>query len=277
MHDRTPEALTLRAALLESDNRAATLLQQQVGSRRVLNVAKQAGLHNLPDVPSLALGTGLVTPLDMTAAFAVFPNGGFAVRAARHHPRARCRWQHRPHATGGHGTGAVAGSGVPDGLDARRRDRSRHRIARQAPRVHFPVGGKTGTTDDFKDAWFVGFSPSLVVGVWVGFDQPETIGREAYGSRYALPIWADFMQRASRVRPAGAFKRPAGLQDEPLCAITYLKPVDGCPIYTEYFKDGNDIPSRMCTLHQGSIRQWVTRTVQGWLSKAGGRLGVIFR
>ena len=61
--------------------------------------------------------------------------------------------------------------------------------------VRGPVGGKTGTTDDYHDAWFVGFSSSVVVGVWVGFDQPAPIGREAYGARVALPIWADFMKR----------------------------------------------------------------------------------
>ena len=143
--------------------------------------------------------------------------------------------------------------------------------------VRFPVGGKTGTTNDFKDAWFVGFSSSLVAGVWVGFDTPETIGRDAYGSRYALPIWADFMQRAARVRPARVFERPAGLEEEALCAITYVKPVDGCPLYTEYFKEGDDVPGRLCTLHQGSIRQRVTRTVQGWMAEMGRRVRGIFR
>ena len=113
--------------------------------------------------------------------------------------------------------------------------------------------------------------------MWVGFDQPETIGREAYGARYALPIWADFMQRASRVRPPGAFERPAGLQDEALCAISYLKPVDGCPLYTEYFKDGDAIPGQLCTLHQGTIRQRVTRTVQRLADEAGRRVRGIFR
>ncbi len=80
VHDDAPDELTLRAALIESNNRAATLLQQQIGSGRVLRVASRAGLADLPDVPSLALGSGLVTPLAITAAFAVFPNGGFAVR-----------------------------------------------------------------------------------------------------------------------------------------------------------------------------------------------------
>ena len=74
--------------------------------------------------------------------------------------------------------------------------------------VRAPIGGKTGTTDDFKDAWFVGFSSSLVVGVWVGFDQPQTIGREAYGSKYALPIWSDFMRQALRSHPARSLRSP---------------------------------------------------------------------
>jgi penicillin-binding protein 1A len=143
--------------------------------------------------------------------------------------------------------------------------------------VRFPAGGKTGTTDDFKDAWFVGFSSSIVAGVWVGFDQPATIGAEAFGARYALPIWADFMQRAARLRAPDAFERPAGLQEEALCAISYLKPVDGCPLYTEYFKDGDAIPDRLCTLHRGSVRQRITRTVQGWFEELGRKVKGIFK
>jgi membrane carboxypeptidase/penicillin-binding protein len=143
--------------------------------------------------------------------------------------------------------------------------------------VTFPAGGKTGTTDDFKDAWFVGFSPTLVAGVWVGFDQPKTIGAEAFGARYALPIWADFMKRATRVRRPGSFERPAGLQDEALCLISYLKPVEGCPLYTEYFKEGDDIPDRLCELHRGTIRQRVTRTIQGWAAEVGRKIKGIFR
>jgi len=113
--------------------------------------------------------------------------------------------------------------------------------------------------------------------VWVGFDQPESIGKDAYGSRTALPIWADFMQRAARVRQARAFERPGGLEEETLCAITYLKPVDGCPLYTEFFKEGDDVPGRLCALHPGSIRQRVTRTMQGWMEEMGRRVRGIFR
>ena len=116
-----------------------------------------------------------------------------------------------------------------------------------------------------------------MAGVWVGFDEPQSIGAEAYGSRYALPIWADFMRRAARVRDPAEFERPAGLHDEELCAISYRKPVEGCPLYTEHFKDGDQIPDRLCTIHRGSIRERLKRTAQGWISEAGRRIRGIFR
>jgi penicillin-binding protein 1A len=143
--------------------------------------------------------------------------------------------------------------------------------------IRFPVAGKTGTTNEFKDAWFIGFSSSIVVGVWVGYDQPQTIASDAFGARYALPIWTDFMQRAARSRTPREFERPSGLQEESLCAISYRKPVDGCPLYTEYFKDGDEVPSRLCTLHKGSIRQRLRRTFQGWMAEAGRKVRGIFR
>ena len=277
VHDDAPDELTLRAALLESNNRAATVLQQQVGTGRVLRVADRAGLDDLPDVPSLALGSGLVTPLAITTAFSVFPNGGLSVR-----PRDILRVRDAGGSTAFEQdvetervvSPEVAFQMVSMLTDAI--DRGTGARVRQLG-IRFPVGGKTGTTNEFKDAWFVGFSSSVVVGVWVGFDQPQPIGAEAYGGRYALPIWADFMQRAARIRPPVEFDRPAGLHEETLCSLSYRKPVDGCPIYTEFFKEGDNVPERLCTIHRGSIRQRLTRTVEGWVSEAGRRIRGIFR
>ena len=272
-----PEELTIRAALLESNNRAATALQQRLGSRHVLRLASEVGMRDLPDVPSLSLGTGLVTPLELTAAYAAFPNGGYAVR-----PRSIIR---------------VVNA---DGLAAAQHDVQRERViseqsafqmvsmlsdvmdrgtgtSARAAGVRFPVGGKTGTTNDFKDAWFVGFSSSMVVGVWVGHDQPKTIAREAYGSRFALPIWADFMRRTAGRRPPHDFEVPAGLQEEQLCGVSYLRPVEGCPVYTEYLKEGDDAPGRLCPLHEGSIKQKIRRSVEGFFSGLGKKLKGIFR
>jgi penicillin-binding protein 1A len=273
----TPDALTLRAALLESNNRAATMLQQKVGSRPVLRLASSAGLRDLPDVPSLSLGTGEVTPLDLTAAFAMYPNGGFAVR-----PRGMIRV-----------IDADGGTAYDNPPQTERVispqsafqmvsmledviDRGTASAARNWG-IRFPAGGKTGTTNEFKDAWFVGFSSSVVAGVWVGFDQPRTIGRDAYGSRYALPIWADFMRRVARRRPPQAFEEPSGLNEVQLCSVSYLKPVEECPVYTEYFKENDDVPSRLCPIHRGTVKQRVTRAIEGILGGLGRKLKGIFK
>ena len=273
----TPDALTLRAALIESNNRAATSLQQRVGSKPVLRLASSAGMRDLPDVPSLSLGVGEVTPLDLTAAFAMFPNGGFAVK-----PRGLITV-----------VNADGGTAYDNPVHSERvispetafqmvsmledvMDRGTAAAARGWG-IRFPSGGKTGTTDDFKDAWFVGFSSSLVVGVWVGFDQPKTIAREGYGSRFALPIWSDFMRRAIQRRPAQDFDVPAGLHAEQLCHVSYLRPVEECPVYIEYFKEKDDVPSRLCPIHQGTVKQRVKRAFEGILSGIGRKLKGIFR
>jgi len=143
--------------------------------------------------------------------------------------------------------------------------------------VRGPVGGKTGTTDGYHDAWFVGFSSSVVVGVWVGFDQPAAIGREAYGARVALPIWADFMKRNATRLPAAEFPIPDGIHVEDLCSVSYLRPVDGCPLYHEYFKAGDAVPTHTCKIHEGSLKQEAARVVEGLFRSLGRSIGGIFK
>jgi penicillin-binding protein 1A len=139
--------------------------------------------------------------------------------------------------------------------------------------VRFPAAGKTGTTDDFKDAWFVGFSSSLVAGVWVGFDQPATIGRAGYGARYALPIWADFMSRTARLRKPGTFRVPTTLAPVRLCRVSHLVPRDACPDYTEYFKHGDAVPEDECDVHRGPS---AAEVIGGIFSRIGKEIGRIF-
>jgi penicillin-binding protein 1A len=278
VHGEDQDALTLRAALLESNNRAATFLQQKVGTRPILHLASDVGLRDMPDVPSLSLGTGLVTPLELTAAYSMFPNGGFSVR-----PRGLTRVIDadggvafdNPTKTDRVITPQVAYQMVSMLTDVV--DRGTATPARTSFGIRFPIGGKTGTTNDFNDAWFVGFSSAVVAGVWVGFDQPETIGREAYGAKFALPIWSEFMRAAARRRPPQTFDVPDGLQEVQLCKVSYLRPVEGCPVYTEYFKEGDEIPSRLCPIHQGTIKQELRRAVQGFFSSLGKKLRGIFR
>ena len=272
-----PDALTLRAALLESNNPAAADLMQRVGSRAVLRLAADAGLNGLPDVPSLALGTGVVSPLDLTTAYTMFPGEGQVAR-----PR---------------GIISVFDAGGRQVLDrpAQREELISPQVAFQmttmlrdvvergtgasvrALGVRGPIAGKTGTTDDYHDAWFVGYSTAAVVGVWVGFDQPAPIGREAYGARVALPIWADFMKRTAQDLAAREFTIPPSLRAEELCSVSYLKPVGGCPTYTEYFKDGDSVPSQLCALHQGTLKQRAARVIEGIFRGLGSRIAGIFR
>ena len=258
--DRVDDRLTLRQAFVESNNRAAVALQRRIGARPILRLAGAAGLDDQPDVPSLALGSGLVSPLSLTAAYAAFANGGDAVR-----PRAILRVLDRD--------GGIAWSEqvwrqrllspeVAFQMVTLMQDvvaRGTGTAVRQWVRAE--VAGKTGTTNDFKDAWFVGFAPRLVVGVWVGFDRPATIRRDGYGARIALPIWADFVRRAG-ARTAGSFEPPATLDPEELCRVSFKRPVEGCPVYVEYFKPSDPRPRQLCEQHEGSLRQRARRAVE---------------
>jgi 1A family penicillin-binding protein len=269
------DAMTLREALAASNNQAAVQLQTQVGSRPVLQMAQAAGLPPMPDVPSLALGVGEATPLQLTAAYAMFANGGFAVA-----PRAIVRVLDN------------------DGYTVLSPDVSVRRVVSDATAyqmvsmlsdvidygtgaaarslgVRFPVAGKTGTTDDFRDAWFVGFSSSLVAGVWVGFDRPAPIGTNGYGARYALPIWADFMARTARIRKPEPFRVPSTVNAVPLCRVTHLQPTEQCPTYAEYFKAGDTIPSQACDVHRSPMRS-AGQAIGGFLGGLGRKLRGLF-
>jgi penicillin-binding protein 1A len=268
--------LTLRVALAESNNAAAASLQQRVGSREVLRLASSAGLDDLPDVPSLALGTGLVSPIDLAAAYTMFPGSGAVARPRgivevldAHGEQVLDRPIQRAQVI----TAPVAFQMVSMLRDVV--DRGTGNAARELG-VLGPVGGKTGTTDDYHDAWFVGFSSSVVAGVWVGFDQPASIVPEGYGARVALPIWADFMKRTATALPAEGFAVPDGLREEELCSVSHLRAVDGCPVYTEYFKAGDAIPSQLCPIHRGSLRQVAAKAVSGFLRGLGSRIAGIF-
>jgi 1A family penicillin-binding protein len=271
------DEMTLRAALLESSNAAAVLLQQRVGSGPVLRLVRDLGVSDQPDVPSLALGSGLVTPLELTAAYAVFPTLGYRVR-----PRGFVSVQNA------------------DGTDVHRVHIERERIIPDAIAFQMvsmlqdvidrgtgagarkygltgAVGGKTGSTNDYRDAWFVGFSSSVVAGVWVGFDQPERISEGGSGARVALPIWSDFMRRVARRRPAEPFAPPADLHGEELCRVSYQRPVQGCPTYIEYFKEGDAVPVRLCMIHEGTFKQRAQRALEGFFTAIGQGLKGIFR
>ncbi len=271
------DSMTLRDALRDSNNAAAVLLQQRVGSRAVLRLVNDLGVTDQPNVPSLALGTGLVSPLSLTAAFAVFPNMGYRVR-----PRglvsvtnATGDTVHQVHVS----RERILSEQVAFQMVTMLQDVVTRGTGAgvRAYGVNWSIGGKTGTTNDSNDAWFVGFSSSVVAGVWVGFDQPQTIRDGASGARVAMPIWADFMRRTARRLPSSSFTPPGELREQELCLISYQRPLEGCPTYTEYFKDGDDIPTRLCTIHTGTLKQRAQRAVEGLLGALSRGIRGLFK
>jgi membrane carboxypeptidase/penicillin-binding protein len=271
------DALTLREALLDSSNAAAVRLQQDVGTWRVVRFARDVGVRDQPQVPSLALGSGLVTPLELASAYTVFPGLGY-----RAHPRSIIAVEN-------------AQGDVVQRVDVRRdpvlapeaafqmftmlQDVVSRGTGASARRlgVRGPVGGKTGTTNEYRDAWFVGVSSSVVTAVWVGYDEPRTIREGGSGTRLALPIWADFMRRTAKILPPSPNAPPAAMQPRELCAVSYQRPVDTCPTYIEHFKHGDSEPRRLCTVHKGNLKQQAQRAVQGILSAIGRRIADVFR
>src|SRR5215813_5269665 len=107
-----------------------------------------------------------------------------------------------------------------------------------------PAGGKTGTTNDFKDAWFIGFTPEVITGVWIGYDQPREIAQRAYGARLAVPLWTSFMKQ---LRLSGkTFLRPPGIVEELICSHSGLLPGPECEKVLEYFSESNT-PQQVCS------------------------------
>ena len=196
--------MTLRDALTRSKNTATVRLAEQVGIPVIVGRAHELGITTpIPDVPATALGAAAVRPIEMVQAYAAFANGGYRVEphfirkvVARH---GQVVWE------GGEGRSMVIDPAAAFVLTTMLQDVVNRGTGAGARRmgVQGPVGGKTGSTNDYRDAWFVGFSSSVVVGVWVGFDQPQTIREGGSGARMALPIWAGFMRRApsAGVRP----------------------------------------------------------------------------
>ena len=187
--------ITLRHALAESRNVPAVKLAQKVGMNTVADYARRFGITSpLPSYLPVALGAADLTLYEQTAAFTVFPNDGV---------RLEPRLVRKVTDYDGH----VLEEDYPDARDVVGARTARtmvallqgvvqHGTAFAARKLNHPVAGKTGTTNDYTDAWFIGFSPSLTCGVWLGYDEKKSLGDNETGAQAALPIWLDFMRVA---------------------------------------------------------------------------------
>ena len=130
-----------------------------------------------------------------------------------------------------------------------------------------PAAGKTGTNDDYHDAWFVGYTTALTCGVWVGLDTPQTIAPRGYGATLALPVWVDVMNGAAPQRyPARPFQPPVPLRRATVCAVSNELATAGCErAGTAYAADlpESRVPRETCSVHQGGVMAGVERGADG--------------
>jgi penicillin-binding protein 1A len=206
--DKFEGLITLRRALAQSRNIPALKLASKVGIKNVIDTAERFGITaKLPPYLPVALGSAEITLMEQTSAYSVFPNDGVRVM-----PRYLTKVTDYE--------GRVLEENYPDVKDVISTRTARimtsmlrevvlHGTAVAAAKLPFPAAGKTGTTNDFTDAWFVGFSPSLTCGVWVGLDEKKSLGAKETGARAALPIWMSFMEGAMAGKDPGQFQPPS--------------------------------------------------------------------
>jgi membrane carboxypeptidase/penicillin-binding protein len=171
----------------------AVRVMDQLGPKQVISYARRLGLESpLPPYLSVAIGAAEATLVEMTSAYSVFPNQGVRLR-----PYSVLKVTDRD--------GNVLEENRPEPKDAIRADTAyvmtsllrgvvQRGTAAKAASLNWPIGGKTGTTDDYTDAWFIGFDPDITIGLWVGYDQKRSMGQLGTGSDSALPIWIEIMK-----------------------------------------------------------------------------------
>jgi len=268
-HNEYVGITTTSEALAKSRNVVAVDLQQQVGAGEVIDMARALGITgNLQPYLSLALGVVDVSLWEMTRAYAVFPNGGVRVE---------------PHRV----TSIVNREGIPlhiterqslqvmdadvaylmtnmltnvieytyPGADGVLQGGSGRRARRTSSNIGMPLAGKTGTTDEYSDAWFLGFSPYHTIGVWVGNDTKKPIGVGREGANTALPIWMRVMEAASEGLEPKEFERPQGIVMRTVDARTGLLSSDVCgPSMAVAFIEGTEpTPTDVCSVEEARI------------------------
>lgn len=246
---------TIREGLKKSLNLISVRLIQEITTpAKVVEYARYLGISTpIPAVDAIALGAGSVIPLELTSAYGAFANQGVLME-----PISVLRVEDR--------YGNILEENIPHGKEVLRKatayimtDMLRSVIdggtgarTRWMYKFYRPAAGKTGTTNDYTDAWFVGFTPQIAAGVWVGFDDPaQALGEGQTGSVVALPIWAPFMKAAHDTLnlPVEDFPMPEGVLRVEICDDTKKLANPECPnVYKEVFMEGFE-PTQNCDLH----------------------------
>jgi penicillin-binding protein 1A len=267
--------VTLREALVRSKNVPTVRLAADVGVGQVLRLARRAGLRSeLPNVPSVALGTAAVTPLELTAAYTAFAQLGTAVppRLIERVEDANGKVLWEPRVERRQVMDSAVAYLVTNMLEEAVTSGTATSVRRAGYRG--PAAGKTGTTNDGADAWFVGYTPAHVATVWIGFDRPAAITRDASGGRLAAPVWARVLLEYERVAGTAAqptWTVPSKLVERDVDPATGLVLRPGCrpaqgAARTELFVRGSE-PAQVCPAGEPSVGE------RGLLARAGGWFG----
>lgn len=236
---------TMRDALQKSLNVVTARWMNTVKPRPVIDLARRMGIESkLEENLTIGLGSSAVTPLELVRAYAPFANDGFHVE-----PIAILKIEDRK--------GTVVAEqrttrtrAIDPGIAYIVTDMLKSVLRGGGTASHVagnlggrPAAGKTGTSDDSKDAWFVGYTPDLVAGVWVGDDEPRAPNKRT-GGQTAAPIWANFMGRALQGKERRDWTRPANVVAQEICTLTGLRPNASCPIERMLFMKGT-VPSEI--------------------------------
>jgi penicillin-binding protein 1A len=247
----------------KSRNVMTVRLAQDMGMPLVAEYAKRFGIYdNLAPYLPMALGAGETTVLRLVTAYAMIANGGRKIKGTlidRIQDRfGHTIYQHDQRQCSACEAEAWAGQSEPELVDNREQvldpmtvyqitsilegvvQRGTATVVRA---VGKPIAGKTGTTNDEKDAWFVGFSPDLVVGVFIGYDKPTPMGKGMTGGVLAAPIFTEFMKLALADQPPKEFQAPPGVELIPVDRRTGLRAQGGAEVILEAFKPGTAPPS----------------------------------
>jgi penicillin-binding protein 1A len=234
-------SISVRQALTESRNIPTIKVAESIGIHNVVVMARRFGLGGKID-PSLPLAIGAceATPLEMASAFTIFPNLGmqakpYFIRRVQDHDRVNKEETL-------HKTEQVLKPEIAQQMLGLLQNVVQNGTATAAKSLGRPLGGKTGTTDDFTDAWFVGFTPSITAAVWIGFDEKKSLGNKQSGAAVALPIWIDAMQEILKNRPVEQFASPQRTDPIPNGGAPL-----GKPIFIENLPGGTPAPDPVKT------------------------------
>jgi penicillin-binding protein 1A len=286
---------TLRFGLEQSRNVMTVRLAQDVGMPLIGEYARRFGVYdNLPGYLSYALGSGETTVLRMVTAYSMFDNGGKRIiptfidriqdrygRTVYKHDQRECRgcnadkWQNQNEPSLVDRREQVIDPMTAYQITSMMEGVVQRGTATVVKSVGKPIAGKTGTTNDEKDAWFIGFSPDITVGVYLGYDKPRHLGRGATGGHVAAPVVADFLKVALADKPAVPFRVPAGIKLIRIDAKTGMRvgPGQTSGVILEAFKPGTAPPDSYSVIGYSGDQQQQGMPQQeqpGYVSGGGG-------